>query len=241
MLAHHSTLTNVIAARLPRPSRTLLRSLLASSLILCVGFTAGVGQARADGDPASDVLAEQELFLPWDAGVSATQQAVIAALLRDLDRDRQPLRAALIASSGDLGSVTTLWRKPQVYAEFLGDELSLVYTGPLLVVMPNGFGFDHLGQSAATIRSALSRIDAPTPGEGLGRVSITAIRRIAAAFGDRIDVSSAEAAASTSVARAAPATPWIVFTVGVAAILLAWILSVRAAPLRLRRRAPASR
>ena len=37
--------------------------------------------ARADGDPASDVLLSQPLFLPQDAGVPATDQAQLASLL----------------------------------------------------------------------------------------------------------------------------------------------------------------
>ena len=46
----------------------------------------------------------------------------------------------MIASPTDLGSVTELWRQPQNYARFLAQELSLLYRGPLLVVMPNGYG-----------------------------------------------------------------------------------------------------
>ena len=38
--------------------------------------------ARADGDPASDVLAEQSLFLPQDAGLTASQQTVDAGSLQ---------------------------------------------------------------------------------------------------------------------------------------------------------------
>ena len=54
---------------------------------------------------------------------------------------------AIIAKPDDLGSVTSLWREPQAYAHFLGLELSLAYKGRLLVVMPNGFGFNWTGHS----------------------------------------------------------------------------------------------
>ena len=72
--------------------------------------------ARADGDPASDVLAAQPLFLPQDAAVSSTQAAQLEQLLRNSSRAGYQIRVALIASATDLGSVTELWRQPQTYA-----------------------------------------------------------------------------------------------------------------------------
>ena len=52
----------------------------------------------------------------------------------------------MIASSYDLGSITSLWRKPRTYARFLGAELQFVYKDRLLIVMPNGFGISRQGQ-----------------------------------------------------------------------------------------------
>jgi hypothetical protein len=62
---------------------------------------------------------------------------------------------AVIASPYDLGSVTPLWRKPRVYAKFLGTELSYVFHGTLLVVMPGGFGLFHGTRSVAAGQRAL--------------------------------------------------------------------------------------
>ena len=56
---------------------------------------------------------------------------------------------AIISSRTDLGAVTGLWRQPRNYARFLGLELSLAYKGRLLVVMPNGIGFNWPGHSSA--------------------------------------------------------------------------------------------
>ena len=100
--------------------------------------------ARADGDPASDVLATQSLFLPQDAGIPLPQQSQLTGLLQASASSGYPIRVAIIATKADLGSVTELWRQPQTYARFLGQELSLVYRGPLLVVMPGGYGFYRL-------------------------------------------------------------------------------------------------
>ena len=110
--------------------------------LLAVAFAVHAATARADGDPASDVLATQALFLPQDADVPAAQAAQLGSLLRAAAYAGYPIRVALIASASDLGSVTELWRKPQTYARFLGQELGLVYKGPLVVVMPNGVGIN---------------------------------------------------------------------------------------------------
>ncbi len=124
--------------------RSLSRlALLAALATVALGLAAATraSTALADGDPASDVLAQEPIFLPQDAGIPPRQQAQLAALTQAAARSGYPIRVALVASSADLGSVTELWRQPQSYAKFLGQELSLVYRGPLLVVMPNGVGF----------------------------------------------------------------------------------------------------
>jgi hypothetical protein len=216
-----------------------VRVLLVTLLALLVLLALCVREARADGDPASDVLVEQALFLPWDADLSSTQQATLQALLESSRRSADPLRVALIASSTDLGSVTPLWRKPQAYAEFLGDELSLTYRGPLLIVMPNGFGLEGFGAKMAAVEAALTGIDAPAPGAGLGQVALTAVHRIAGVLGETLAVSASEVrAASRARAPSAGPVPWIAFIVGLAVVLAAWALSLRAAPPRFSRRQP---
>src|ERR1700761_286139 len=51
-------------------------------LALAVTIVVGVwpSSARADGDPASDVLANQALFLPAEAGIPVREQLRLAAL-----------------------------------------------------------------------------------------------------------------------------------------------------------------
>jgi hypothetical protein len=68
---------------------------------------------------------------------------------------------ALIASPSDLGSVTALWRRPQSYADCLGQELSLVYGGPVLVVMPDGYGLYGEGRALVNGRTALAGLLPP--------------------------------------------------------------------------------
>jgi hypothetical protein len=105
-------------------------SLRARSLTLLLATVLGLAgdagwltaRAQADGDPASDVLATQPLFLPQDAGVTAAGQTRLQAELEAVQQGGVPLRMAVIASSTDLGSVTALWREPEAYARFLDQE-----------------------------------------------------------------------------------------------------------------------
>jgi hypothetical protein len=188
--------------------------------------------ARADGDPASDVLATQALFLPQDAGIPLAQQNQVTAMLGAAASNGYELRVAIIASSTDLGSVTELWRQPQTYARFLGQELSFVYRGPLLVVMPNGFGLESLSQAAPTNPAALAGLRIPAGGAALGTVALTAIQRLADASGHSVPIPSTAATSSTG-SRAADTIPVIAFAIGAAVIALAWGASLRARPPRL--------
>ena len=194
---------------------------------LALGWSAA--PARADGDPASDVLATELLYLPQDAGVPAAQQAQLGGLLQTTARDRYQMRVALIASRADLGSVTELWGQPQNYAQFLGQELSLAYRGPLLVVMPDGFGLYRLGGAPVSARAALAGVNAP--GGALGAAAITGIRRVAAAAGHSLPLPSAQAPSGPT---SSDVLPWVAFAIGGVLIVLAWMASLRARPLGVR-------
>ena len=152
--------------------------LFAMTVLLAVGTQAP--SALADGDPGSDVLVYQSLFLASDAGVSIQQQVRLGRLLASAGRSRFPIRVAIIASRFDLGAVTGLWLAPRAYARFLGIELSLAYNGPLLVVMPNGFGFNWPGHPAASFYRALSGIPIRPGGTGLTTATQAAVTALAA-------------------------------------------------------------
>ena len=185
---------------------------------------------RADGDPASDVLATQPLFLPQDAAIPLSQQSQLSELLRAAAQDGYPIRAALIAARSDLGSVTELWGEPQTYAAFLGQELALVYRGPLLVVMPNGFGVYGTGVSD---RTALAGVRIPARPGGLGSAALGAIQRLAATAGHPLPLPPPSATATG--ARSSHIISVIVFAIGAALIALAWGASLRTRPPRMRR------
>jgi cytochrome oxidase Cu insertion factor (SCO1/SenC/PrrC family)/thiol-disulfide isomerase/thioredoxin len=195
--------------------------------------------ARADGDPGSDVLVYQRLFIASDAGVSVKQQLELGALLRAAGRAHFPVRVAIISSRYDLGAVTGLWHQPRAYARFLGIELSLAYKGRLLVVMPNGFGFNWPGHSTTAAYAALNRISIGRGGVGLANAAKEAVTSLAA-DGDvglratgSVPVRSGGARTSGRTAGTAEASPSrgldsaTALTVGVLAALVAILMAVR--------------
>ena len=189
--------------------------------------------ARADGDPASDVLATQALFLPQDGGIPIAQQNQLTRLLQAAAQSGYPVRVAIIAARADLGSVTELWRQPQTYARFLGQELSLVYRGPLLVLMPGGYGFYRQAGPLPAAQAALDGLRKPAGGAELGTAALTAIERLASASGYSVPIPPATA---TQPAGGGVGTlPLIALVAGVVLIAVACTASLRARPLQLRR------
>jgi hypothetical protein len=196
--------------------------------VLWLVLVAAPAAARADGDPASDVLATQTLFVPQDAGIPIAQQQQLAELVQTAARRGYPIRVALIASRSDLGSVTELWRHPQTYARFLGQELPLVYRGPLLVVMPNGYGVYNAGASSRGGRAVLGDVPIHGGGAGLASAALTAIQRLAAAAGHPVTIPPPAATQARSGNSDTIAV--VAFALGGALIALAWIASLRARP-----------
>ena len=156
----------------------------ALALLAATVVAAGAAQsARADGDPASDYLLGAKIFLPYDAKFPARQSAQLTGLIAAANRAGFKIRVALIWSDYDMGSVTSLWRRPHTYAKFLGLELGFVYKQRLLIVMPNGFGFNWPKHSPAAEYALLSKIPIPPGAGGLLGAATTAVTKLAAAEG----------------------------------------------------------
>jgi hypothetical protein len=206
-------------------------------LTLAIALAAWPGRALADGDPASDVLTETPVYFPADAGIPAARQAQLLKLVREAAGRGYPLRVALIAHRSDLGSIGALWNKPNVYSGFLGTELSLVFHGTLLVVMPNGYGVDVIrepGAAAKTQAAAAPLIRLAPAGSGgaaLADSAITAVRRITSAAGIHLTVPSATVTAA-GPSGGVDVIAWAGLTAGIVVLAAAWTASVRARPVR---------
>jgi hypothetical protein len=129
--------------------------------------------ALADGDPASDVLFQEKLFLPYSTAVSPDIAKSLRAAIP------ASLRVALIAAPQDLGSVPSLFGKPSTYARFLGAELQFVYTGRLLVVMPQGAALSQHGK--LLLNRAVSAARPGTGGDSLAQTALTIVAKLSPA------------------------------------------------------------
>jgi hypothetical protein len=155
------------------------RALLAAAVMAVLA----VPVARANGDPASDVLITQQVFLPAEAPIPDSAAEELQKTVAAANQRGFTIRVALIVFTGDLGTAVSLWKHPRSYARFLGSELAFVYTNRLLIAMPSGFGFDHGAKPVAKERRVLARMPVgKTPAE-LARSATAAVRALAAADG----------------------------------------------------------
>jgi cytochrome oxidase Cu insertion factor (SCO1/SenC/PrrC family)/thiol-disulfide isomerase/thioredoxin len=183
---------------------------LGLALVILVWAAVSPGAARADGDPGSDVLVYQPLFVTSTAGVPVSRQVALDGLLAQAKRAGVPIRVAIIAHPTDLGAVGELWGKPRAYARFLGYELSLSYKQRLLVVMPSGFGVSWPKHSTQGAYRALAATRVPAGGDGLAGAAESAVIAVARSAGVTLHAPSTTASGprahpSAAPARAAPA------------------------------------
>jgi hypothetical protein len=164
---------------------SIKRASATTLLAVAVAFAAFASIVRADGDPASDYLVARQVFLSSQSGSESRSQRQLLSLVEAANRAGFAIRVAVISSDYELGSITALWRKPRIYARFLGLELSLAYRQRLLVVMPNGFGFNWPGHSASSAYRFLADVRTGRGDSVLAGAAQTAVRRLAAAAGIR--------------------------------------------------------
>ena len=136
------------------------------------------------------MLVYQNLFAGSEVGLSVQQQVQLGALLKAAAGRGFPIRVAIIGGTQDLGAVTELWREPRTYARFLGYELSLAYKQRLLVVMPNGFGFNWPGHSPASAYRVLAGISIGSGAAGLFDATEAAVGKLAPAGGVKLPSSA---------------------------------------------------
>ena len=148
--------------------------------LLAVVLLAAVAaqSARADGDPASDYLLVQKVFLSYELSPYPQQEHALTKLVAQANKQGFAIRVAVISSAYDLGSVTVLWRKPQTYARFLSAELEFVYKQRLLIVMPNGFGFNWPKHSAKGGYAVLAKLKVKKGGAGLLESATAAVQAL---------------------------------------------------------------
>jgi hypothetical protein len=157
------------------------RRALAALVAVAAAAALSAPGARADGDPASDYLLLQNVYFPAQAPSQAASAALDQAA-DDVYAHGDRVKLALIYTVDDLGAIPSLYGKPDDYAHYLGVELGLWYLGPLLVVMPNGFGVYDGGRSTAAEDQVLRSVPlSGTSPEELTRSATVALQRLEAA------------------------------------------------------------
>lgn len=163
------------------------RSLLLTLLVTALGPASA---ARADGDPASDVLLSQDVFLPYAPNtVSKPMAGALTETVKRAAKRGFGVKVAVVADARGLGSAGQLVSEPQRYADLLTQELSVngthgrgVSAPRVLAVLPSGIGGNNLGDRAG---DALGDLVPPADGggDGLARTAAVAVGRLAAAEG----------------------------------------------------------
>ena len=184
--------------RQQRRNHRLHGTRLAVLLLLAATVTgaSGAAPARADGDPASDYLITQKVFLPYDAKIPKAQQSALIGAVESANSGGYPVKVALIWTSYDLGSVPELFKNPRYYARFLDTEDSYWFkkTTRLIVVMPNGLGFAQWKHSPSAGYKALAGIKVkPTPA-GMAAAATTAVTKLASAAGVKVSTGGSKTA-----------------------------------------------
>jgi hypothetical protein len=121
---------------------------LLAVVLTALAAAAFATSALADGDPASDYLVLQNVFVPTPLPARRTRSDLQLAVNSVYARGFR-IKVAVVAMRHDLGSIRSLYNRPSRYAQFLGQELRPYYAGPLLIVMPAGFGIYDAGRTTA--------------------------------------------------------------------------------------------
>ncbi len=176
---------------------TLLAKRRLAALVVVTVCLGAPSVARANGDPASDYLLSQNVFLPFTTKIDNDAVKRLGVALREADKQHFRIRVAVILSQSDLGTAFSLFGKPEKYAAFLGLELSFVYRDRLLVVMPTGYGSSVKGDPDPKANAVLKKL--PPPGRNATKeveAAIVAVQRLAASGGHRIAVPKGGGSAS---------------------------------------------
>jgi hypothetical protein len=198
-----------------RPVRRLLP-------VMLVVLALSPAPALADGDPASDVLLLQDVYLPYPPGIPKPLATTITNLVKTTRKAGFPLKVAIVAQAQDMGAVPQYFGKPQSYAPFLESEIAFNTKKPLLVVMPAGFGAAGLPSGSET---GLQGVVPPKSADGteLARASVKAIVSLAKAAGHPV-AEPKLAAAAAGGGGGGGTSPALVFGVPVALLALGGLL-----------------
>ncbi len=184
--------------------------------------------ARADGDPASDVLIAQDVFFPYAPPTRGELKRALERTVRQARRAGYPVKVALIASPADLGAYPGLFNRANEYATLLARELPQNAHGRrvrgqrILVVMPGGFGGVDLGDRVDEALAEV-KIQADAGSDGLAVAAMAAVARLATANGHEVPVPP-EASTTLEAQEAGGGPPALLYLAPAAIIFVVLLL-----------------
>ena len=206
----------------------------ATALVCLAGALAVPSAALADGDPASDVLLIQDVYLPYSPQPSKPLAQTLTGLVTQVKKAGYPMKVALIETRGDLGAYPELFGQPQRYAKLLASEIVFKVHHPhLLVVMPSGFGSLNLGPKATAALAGI-KVDQAAKSDGLVRAALEGVAKVASANGHPTKVPAVQAAPATGDTGGSSDTALYV----IAGVVVLLGIALVAVSVRIRRTAP---
>ena len=131
-------------------------------LIVAVALSlAAAPAAWADGDPAGDVLIQQNVFYGSKLDLRSKEAAQLMALTEQAKEKGYEIRVAALTVPEDLGAINYLWDDPTNYADFLTAEIQAVYRERTLVVMPSGLAIWWRDNEFADEQAILDELGGP--------------------------------------------------------------------------------
>jgi hypothetical protein len=164
------------------PGRRLSRAALLGAVVAALAIAPS---ALADGDPASDVLPNSDVYFPYSPVARKSLRQDLVKLLARSRSKHYVVKVALIESPGDLGAYPQLMGHPDKYVRQLAAELGFIKKLHLLVIMPKGFAGYGLAKGwKAALHSV--RIEVAKKSNGLVRAALDAVPRLARLMGHRL-------------------------------------------------------
>lgn len=168
-------------------------ALLAVALLAVLALAAPA-PARANGDPASDVLLRDDAFFPYVPQTSKRLSTAVTSLLKRARTAGYPMKVAMVQTPQDLGSYPEMFTQPNAYASLLSRELTTLRHGSarkeplhLLVIMPSGFSGSNLGDRVDEALAPV-KVDPDNKSDGLAQAALAAVARLATVNGHPLPV-----------------------------------------------------
>jgi hypothetical protein len=213
-----------------------VRARLLLLLVALAALTLVPSSSLADGDPASDVLLASTIYTPVAQKISPPVLQQLQRTLVQADAAGFRVRVALILDRTDLGAVPQLYGHPAKYVKLLAAELYYAWKDTVIAVQPSGIGVQNIEPLAPAQKLADSiHVARPATADALAGAADTAIRRLAAQKGVRLDASGGSSSGASAGRGHRSTTPYVIGALVIAILAVALAVQLNRRMKRARR------